>query len=29
MSAALDITHIREFLGCDTPRAWVNWDSKA
>ncbi len=25
MSGAPDITPIREFLGCDTPRAWVNW----
>ncbi len=25
MSASTDIAHIREFLGCDTPRAWIDW----
>jgi tRNA-(ms[2]io[6]A)-hydroxylase len=25
MSASADIAPIREFLGCDTPRAWVSW----
>ncbi len=25
MSASTDIGHIREFLYCDTPKAWVEW----
>ena len=25
MTAVVDISPIRDFLACDTPRAWVDW----